>query len=300
MESGLNLPHNTVPGSCPGTETDREGSPATRPKLLGTDLLDNSVWDDCDVPSDDDDATQKLEIQDVAYESSQDSDEEIEEVDDPSTQAIRSFDVDLPLPLEIQHLEAWSTTSRVENPPLAIHQAYQTFLQRLGDATGTVCEAQITADRLPMAVKKMSSLQLDRTWSSGDSLDQFAHALVVYIWQVVCFRFQNMEVYDQEHPISSHCASLFLSAYYVYQETENRVEVTQGSFKAATLNWERRLSRVGGKAQWLDSQLLVNMPELDRDLSYCLIVLLDSIPQKHPCCWLDHVGYLGRDPLGST
>ena len=238
--------------------------PRARHRVPDHGILDASVWDN-DNQSDLDEETQRMEMEDLDGSSGEDrdSDEDVNSDDELSfTQAARSMSVHLPLPDELKMLEG-SQLTRSWNGD--IKPRYRQYLDRLRKCTRTAVEVQYTIDRLPLAALKVDSLQLDQLWPSGSMMDLFAHAFLVHVWQLICFRVQTGIVYDEDISLSTHSASLFLSAYYVYKDKAGTENFTQGEFKAATEHFEARLHQMGGDKRWRTSQLLAHIPDPDLD-----------------------------------
>ena len=201
------------------------------------------------------------------------------------TQPTRSMGVQLSLPDELQTLEerqlTWSQNANIK-------PRYHRYLDRLRQCTRTEVEVQYTLDRLPLAARKADSVQLDRVWASGSMMDMFAHAFVVHVWQLICFKVQTGNVYDEDVSLSSHSASLFLSAYYVYKDEAGNDDITQGQFKAATEHFEARLHEMGGNKTWCTSRLLALIPDPD----------LDDIPARNELA-SEYLRVLEEDGLSS-
>ncbi|KAG6997709.1 hypothetical protein G7Y79_00038g074680 [Physcia stellaris] len=263
----VSVERNSAEDALP--EHDWLGSDVTEMAGVET-ILDASVWDD-DVQSDFDEETQRMEIMDVDDSSEDDSvssediasGEDVESDDQIQfTQPTRSMGVHLSLPDELQILEEWSLT-RSWNANIT--PRYRQYLDRLRQCTRTEVEVQYTLDRLPLAARKADSLQLDQLWPSGSIMDLFAHAFIIHVWQLICFKVQTGNVYDEDISISSHSASLFLSAYYVYKDRAGNDGITQGQLKAATEHFEARLQEMGGDRTWRMSRLLAQIPDPDLD-----------------------------------
>ena len=240
--------------------TETPGLPNVSHRLPDHGILDASVWDDM---SDLDEETQRMEMEDLDGSSEDNnSDEDVGSDDElPFTQVARSMTVHLSLPDELRMLEE-SQLTRSWNG--IIKPRYCQYLDRLLQHTQTRVDVHYILDRLPLVERKMNSIQLDQVWPSGPLMDLFSHAFIVHVWQLICFKVLTGIVYDEDVSISSHSASLFLSAYYVYKDKAGNDDITQGQFKAATEHFEARLHEMGCDKRYM-SQLLAQIPDPDLD-----------------------------------
>ena len=158
-----------------------------------------------------------------------------------------------------------ASPTRVSELSISTHQSYLEFVDSLCDETSTIDAMKPTLRGLPLVVKKLESIHLDRDWRVTKDIAVYSFALVVHVWQLVCFKLLNGGVYRESDSLSTQTASYFLAAHSIVEEL---IPVDVDEFKFAIEYWEVRLANICGNSRWVQRNLLHEVDVRDPDAPY--------------------------------
>ncbi|KAG6999664.1 hypothetical protein G7Y79_00033g068520 [Physcia stellaris] len=152
------------------------------------------------------------------------------------------------IPLEIRQLNGLTLSDRRST----IHQTYSDLLADLARATDTLEESKITLERLPVAIRNGKGVPLDQHHPT--EMHFWACGMIVHVWQSICLKSQSGMIYNNDHSLSSQCATHYLAAWVVVSQKFGRVPHNNArprsssfdDFKAIVEWWEDHLFRSGG------------------------------------------------------
>ena len=145
-----------------------------------------------------------------------------------------------------------------------VHRRYKDFTLLLCKETATEDAYQHLLEGLPIAIGTAKSIRLDEDTVGDDELDQYALALVIHMWQIVCIRMQH-GIYPPEEMEVSLClrwAAYFLSAHAIVESCH---QVSREELRFAVQYWEDRLRSMGGGNRWMEDQWANDIPHIDPD-----------------------------------
>lgn len=146
-----------------------------------------------------------------------------------------------------------------------IHPRYKDFASLLCKETATEDADPHLLVGLPIAIDTAKCIQLDRLTTCGDELDVYAFALIIHVWQIICFRSQHGILPGAEMEVSL-CLSLtayFLSAHSL---VEVYCTVSSEELRYAVQYWEDRLKLKGRGNRWMEDRWVEAIPIVDEDL----------------------------------
>ena len=161
------------------------------------------------------------------------------------------------VPAEIQ-----TRDNRSKGASMIIHESYRDFIAWLCQETGTTDAGERTLHGLPSVVGKDGNIELDTDWHTQGKIAVYSLALVVHVWQSVCFTVLTGDQSEETTSLSTQIASYFLAAFSLVELT---LEVDIDEFKFAVEYWEARLVQKGCTRLWLQRHLLRGMvgPDLE-------------------------------------
>ena len=140
-----------------------------------------------------------------------------------------------------------------------VHGRYATFLSKLCASTATTEAESHVREGLPHLVQHAGSLNLGQDFTERPDLDTYSHAIVIYMWLVVCLCMQQ-GIFPPGTSLVFEMGSLFLSALAVL---EDDCSTTAGELSFAVQYWEERIKAKSKGNFWLRQQWFKDIPQQD-------------------------------------
>ena len=164
-------------------------------------------------------------------------------------------------------LDAEKATKHHPSGSLNISDLYQ----RYTGAVTLLCKETATQDADPhiqeglaVAVDTAASIRLNESTAHDDDCDVYAFALVIHVWQIVCFRMQHGSLPSADIDVSL-CLNLttyFLSAHAI---VENYCTVSSEKLRCAVQYWENRLKLMGQGNRWMEDRWTTTVQHVDQE-----------------------------------
>ena len=163
------------------------------------------------------------------------------------------------VPRDIRQMEtvvAGEVEALVDHP---VHERYTTFLSKLCASTATIDAEFHVRGGLPQIIQHAMSLKLSQDLTKRPDLDTYSHAIVIYIWLVVCLYMQQ-GISPPDNSLVFEMGSLFLSALAVLKDD---CSTTEGELSFALQYWEQRIKARSKGNLWLRQQWFKDIPQQD-------------------------------------
>ena len=236
VQTGSVPQHELISNQVPLGMSDHE-NPATHP---GDDQdQDNAAWTQISSPSND-----EMSVSDDAplYDTTQ-------------FQTPKAI-----IDAEKDNLHEWSDSHTFQD----IHERYTSFSTLLCQETATEDAGPHIQDGLPVAVDTAQTTLLDEPSTLDEDHDVYAFALVIHVWQIVCYRMEHgsLPSADIEDSLCLNMGTYFLSAHVL---VENYCTVSSEELRFAVQYWEYRLKLMGQGNQWMEDPWTKAVQQVDQE-----------------------------------
>ena len=155
-----------------------------------------------------------------------------------------------------------------------IHGRYTGFATLLCKETATEDADPHIQEGLPVAVDIARSIPLDEPSIHGDDHDIYAFALVIHVWQIVCFRMQHgtLPSADIDVSLCLNLSTYFLSAHTI---VEHYCTVSSEELRCAVQYWEDRLKLMGQGNRWMEDPWTKTVQYSDQEKAVCRNEIVD-------------------------
>ena len=145
-----------------------------------------------------------------------------------------------------------------------IHGRYTGFATLLCKETATEDAGPYIQEGLAIAVDTAKSIRLDELPTHGDEHDVYAFAMVIHVWQIVCYRMEQgtLPSADIEESLCLNLGTYFLSAHAII---ERYCTVSSEELRSAVQYWEDRLKLMGQGNHWMEDSWTKTVPEVDQE-----------------------------------
>lgn len=183
---------------------------------------------------------------------------EEEDVDSASETDVIPETQGLQVPAELLEAEVMA----MGQPPMtpgdhAVHIVYRTFLADLCSQTNTQSAEQSTVEGLPWVLCRNRSIGLDKDLRGHRETDVYAHAVVIHVWLVICFRIQQ-GIPPPDSTLVLQMSSYFLSAHAIMQQ---KVHVQYEHLRMAVEYWEQRPIALRIRSPWRSESWFQALPQ---------------------------------------
>ena len=161
---------------------------------------------------------------------------------------------------EKDNLHKWSDSHTFQD----IHERYTSFSTLLCQETATEDAGPHIQDGLPVAVDTARTILLDEPSTLDENYDVYAFALVIHVWQIVCWRMEqgSLPIADIDYSLCLDMGTYFLSAHVL---VENYCTVSSEELRCAVLYWEDRLKLMGQGNKWMEDPWTKAIPQVNQE-----------------------------------
>ena len=172
-----------------------------------------------------------------------------------------------------------------------IHQRYTGFATLLCKETATEDAGPYIQEGLPAAIDTARSIRLDKFSTHDEGLDVYAFALVIHVWQIVCYRMEQgtLPAADIEESLCLNLSTYFLSAHAIIS---NHCTVSSEELRCAVQYWEDRLKLMGHGNRWMEDPWTKAVPQNNQEE----VVFRNEIADRY----LEFLERYGKEGLGTA